>query len=175
MEITKTPEKEHKKDLKQALEEQLKLTNEYKNDLQILQAEFENYKKRIEKEHQELAKFSNVHLIKKLLPLLDDFDQALNTSTANVEDLKKGLQLLHLKFKKILEEEGLREMKTTNEKFDPHKHEVLLQEVSDKEPETIVEELQKGYFIHDKILRHAKVKIAKQLEENIDNKTIDEK
>src|SRR3989344_3255837 len=151
MEITKTPEKEHKKDLKQALEEQLKLTNEYKNDLQRLQAEFENYKKRIEKEHQELAKFSNVHLI------------------------KKGLQLLHLKFKKILEEEGLREMKTTNEKFDPHKHEVLLQEVSDKEPETIVEELQKGYFIHDKILRHAKVKIAKQLEENIDNKTIDEK
>jgi len=146
MEITKTPEKEHKKDLKQALEEQLKLTNEYKNDLQRLQAEFENYKKRIEKEHQELAKFSNVHLIKKLLPLLDDFDQALNTSTANVEDLKKGLQLLHLKFK-----------------------------VSDKEPETIVEELQKGYFIHDKILRHAKVKIAKQLEENIDNKTIDEK
>ena len=162
METTKTP----KIDIKKQLEEQINLTNEHKNDLQRLQAEFENSKTRIEKAHQELAKFSNVHLIKKLLPLLDDFDQALNTSTANVEDLKQGLQLLHLKLKKILEDEGLREMKTINEKFDPHKHEVLLQESSDKEHGLILEELQKGYFIHDKILRHAKVKISKQLEEN---------
>lgn len=127
--------------------------------LQRLQAEFENYKKYIEKEKAEFAKYAKAELIEKLLPLLDSFEMALK-NTADKEKFIKGVELIYSQLYSLLEKEGLRKIKTQG-KFDPHFHEVLLKEKSDKEEDIILEELQKGYMLGDKVLRHSKVKVSK--------------
>ena len=153
--------------IKQELEEAKKLQEEYLNDVKRIQAEFENYKKRTEKENTLFIKTANESLIIKLLPFLDD----LKSTLVHIEDenIKKGIVLIYKKLWSILEKEGLQEIKTINQKFDPHFHECLLQEESEKEEGLILEELQKGFMLHNKIIRHAKVKIAKSKEENHTN------
>ena len=140
------------------LEETKKKQEEYLNDLKRIQAEFENYKKRTEKENLIFMKNANEALIIKLLPFIDD----LKSTLVHVEDknIKKGIILLYKKLWSILEKEGLQEIKTLNQKFDPYLHECLLQEKSDQD-NIILEELQKGYMLNGKVIRHAKVKIGK--------------
>jgi len=129
--------------------------------LKRLQAEFENYQKRTEKECCEFRKYANAKLVTKLLPVLDSFELALKNS-ATGEELKKGLELIHSQFFQILKDEGLRGIDALNKKFDPYNHEVLLtEERTDKDDEFVLEELQKGYALNNNVLRHSKVKIAK--------------
>lgn len=132
------------------------------NDLKRLQADFENYKKRIEKEMQEFQKFSNHKLLERLLVIIDDFDNTITHLLKNAkEDTNiQGVKLLHDKLKKLLYDEGLIPIKALNEKFDPYKHEVIKKELSDKEEGTVIEEIQKGYMFLEKVLRTAKVKIS---------------
>jgi len=149
-----------KQDTKE-LEEAKKKQEEYLNDLKRLQAEFENYKKRQEKENSHFKDFANQELLKSLLTIMDDFEHSLNSlDKASKEDLEKTLELLYSKLKNFLELNQVRPFNSKNEKFDPYKHEVLLQQESDKE-DIILDEIQKGYYFKDKILRHAKVKISK--------------
>ncbi len=126
--------------------------------LKRTQAEFENYRKRNEAEFRSFAESASLNVIQKLLPVLDNFELALKTE--GHDDLLKGFEMIYSQFKTLLESEGLEEI-TTNKIFNPEIHEAILTQKS-KEPEgTILEVFQKGYKIKDKILRHARVKVAK--------------
>jgi molecular chaperone GrpE len=135
--------------------------DELTNDLKRLQAEFENYKKRCEKENASFRDYSNAHIIKKLLTVIDSFEIALK-NTGNHEEFVKGVELIYSQFYSILQDEGLKHLETQGKKFDPYLHEVMLSEKSEKEDDTILEELQKGYKLKGCVLRHSKVKVAKK-------------
>ena len=133
---------------------------DYKEHLQRLQAEFDNYRKRIEKEKSEYCKFANHELMLKLLSILDSFELALK-NTEKKEDFIKGIEMIYSQFYSLLEKEGLNKIDALNKKFDPNYHEVLLIENLDKEEGIVLEELQKGYMLNEKVIRHTKVKISK--------------
>jgi len=152
--------KECKKEIKQADDKDKKI-DELTDCLQRLQAEFENYKKYIERQTAELRKYAHADIILKLLPVLDSFELALK-NTSNKEEFVKGVELIYSQLFSTLEKEGLRHIKAEGQKLDPLKHEVLLKEKSDKEEDTILEELQKGYMLCDKVIRHSKVKVCKK-------------
>lgn len=159
-----TPNKEEKTE--EIQESQDKIQEESKieeliDTLKRLQAEFENYKKRTDKEKEEFIKYSNANLILKLLSVLDTFEQALKHKDAETEKARKGIELIHKQLFTLLESEGLRPICSEGQKFDPFKHEVLMSEEADKEEGTVLQELQKGYMLKDKVLRHSKVKICK--------------
>ena len=135
-------------------------TRELTGSLQRLQAEFENYKKRVEKEKQDLVKYASQNLIIKLLPIVNSFEIALKNHKDKNKFLE-GMKLVFSQFYSTLEKEGLKQIDPLNEKFDPYKHEVIMHEKTDKKENTITEVLQKGYILNDKVIRHAKVKIAK--------------
>ena len=136
-------------------------TRELTDSLQRLQAEFENYKKGVEKEKQDFIKYASHDLIIKLLPIVDSFEIALKNHKDKNKFLE-GMKLIFLHLYSTLEKEGLKQINPLNEKFDPNKHEVLMCNKSDKPDNTIIEVLQKGYIVNDKLIRHAKVKIAKK-------------
>ncbi len=132
------------------------------NTLKMVQADFENYKKRAQKESQEFMKFANSGLIKDILPVLDNFELALKNETMN-EQTRKGFELIYAQLYGILEDNGLKVIQTENQKFNPNLHEALLTEKNpSKEDGLILEELQKGYFIGERVLRHSKVKVNKK-------------
>lgn len=146
---------------KKELEKQIE---EYKNSLIRLQADFENYIKRTNKEKDEIIRLANSNLIKELLIVLDDFEQALQKTED--EENKEGLILLHKNFFKILENQGLKQIESLGKKFDPYTHEVIKSINSNKEENEVVEEVQKGYFLHDIILRPSRVIISNGKNEN---------
>jgi len=157
MEKEAKKEKTHKKSDKEVIAE---LTD----SLQRLQAEFENFKKRIEKEKNEFVKFSQAGLILEMLPLLDSFELALK-STKNNEKFVKGIEMIYAQLYSTLEKSGLRPILAVGQKLDPYKHEVLMREKSDKEEDMVLEELQRGYMLADKVLRHSKVKISEKVKD----------
>ncbi|MBW2980366.1 nucleotide exchange factor GrpE [Candidatus Woesearchaeota archaeon] len=163
-----TDKKKLSKDTEKGLEKsetsQKEKIKELTETLQRLQAEFENYKKRVDKEKAEFVKYSKHELIAKLLPILDSFKLAIKNGKNN-PDFFKGIELIFSQFYSALEAEGLRPIEALGKKFDPYKHEVLMQETSDKEEDIVLEELQKGYMLNDKVLRHSKVKVSKKKEE----------
>lgn len=155
--VDKTKKPQNKEDDKD------KKIAELTDSLQRLQAEFENYKKRCESDNADFRNYSTAIIIEKLLPILDSFELALR-NTQNAVEFKKGVELIYGQLYDTMEKEGIRPIKTDGEKFDPYKHEVLLSEKTDKEEEDekIVEELQKGYMLKEKVLRYAKVKVLKK-------------
>ena len=135
--------------------------------LKRVQADFENYKKRVDKEKESFAKYCNGKMVARLLPLLDSFEQAIkNGNGADIEKFRKGIELIYAQLYSLLEADGLRPIKAVGEKFDPYRHEVLMQAESDKD-DTILEEFQKGYMLGDSVLRHSKVKIGKKKPQNL--------
>ncbi|MEK6837810.1 MAG: nucleotide exchange factor GrpE [Nanoarchaeota archaeon] len=137
---------------------------DYKDSLQRLQAEFENYKKRVEKENIQFKQYAAAEVIKNFLPILDSFELALKSITAAAESkIAKGLELIYGQFYSALESQGLRQIKALGEKFDPYRHEVLMQEETpdSNRDGVVVEEFQKGYALNDVILRYSKVKVLK--------------
>jgi molecular chaperone GrpE len=141
---------------------------ELTDTLKRLQAEFENYKKRIEKESISNIKNANANLIKELLPVLDSFELALkenNHENTEVAKYRKGLELIYSQLYSLLEDYGLRIIDTKNQKFDPYKHEVLMIKESSEPDDKILQEFQKGYILNDIIIRHSKVMISKHGED----------
>ena len=130
--------------------------------LQRLQAEFQNYKKRTEKETQLLSKYASQVVIAKLLPVLDSFELALKNTNTEKDRFIKGIEIIYAQFFSVLESEGIKPIKAVGKKFDPYYHEVLLQEPSEKEEDIVLEEFQKGYMINDRVIRFAKVKLSKK-------------
>ena len=145
---------------------QEKRVAELTNDLKRLQADFDNFKKRTEKEWTERSRHANRKLVSDLLPLLDSFDKALEDANDNddVESLRQGLRGLHKQLLQILQREGLKEIDTKG-RFDPFLHEALMREErEDVEDGKILEVYQKGYAIEGKALRPARVKVATKKE-----------
>ncbi|MBU1930089.1 nucleotide exchange factor GrpE [Candidatus Micrarchaeota archaeon] len=127
--------------------------------LQRNRAEFENYQKRTEKEKQVLLALSKAETIQGLLPVWDSLEEALRHAEASE---KKALEPIAQQFKESLQKMGLKPMESKGKKFDAHQHDCLITEHNPSKPEEIVlEELQKGFWLNDQVLRHAKVKINK--------------
>jgi len=133
--------------------------------LQRLAAEFDNFRKRNARENAALAERANERLVKELIPILDDLGRALEAAAEHQEaKLEEGVRLVHRSLGKLLAKEGLAEIETGG-KFDPHVHEALLSQPSDAEEGSVIEVVQKGYKLGDKVLRPARVVVAAPTEE----------
>jgi molecular chaperone GrpE len=128
------------------------------------QAEFENYRKRIERERTQIYQRGREDVLLQFLPVVDNFERALSsleTSEGDAEALRHGVELIHKQFKDALSKFGLEPVEAVGQVFDPHLHEAVTTEATDKHKEnTVIEEFQRGYKIGDKLLRPAKVKVA---------------
>jgi molecular chaperone GrpE len=144
--------------------------NQYKDQLLRKAAEFENYKRRTENDLASMVRFSTEELITKLLPVLDDFERSLKMSkerggpSENGNDESgfiRGVELIYAKFKKLLETHGVKEMNVIDQPFDPNLHDALLQMPKEGvPPHTVIEQVDKGYMLHDKVIRHARVIVS---------------
>lgn len=136
---------------------------DYKADLQRLAADFANYRKRNEAERGEFAKFAKADLIAKLLDVLDGYDRALATVPDELKGQAwvEGMWLVERKLRSILEAEGLEPIDSLGKPFDPYVHEAVAHVESDQPEGTIVEEFQKAYRLHDRVIRPALVSVAK--------------
>jgi molecular chaperone GrpE len=133
---------------------------EHLDDLKRLAAEFENYKKRTAREQASLSARAAERLVKELLPIVDDLERALVAAEAHQEaQLEEGVRLVHRQLAAALEREGLAEIEVDG-KFDPHVHEALLSQPSDADEGSVIEVLQKGYRLGDRVLRPARVVVA---------------
>ncbi|NYB51756.1 MAG: nucleotide exchange factor GrpE [Methanobacteriaceae archaeon] len=174
----KKDEKKMQKDLKE-LESQIQEKNDelkekeevivkkdqelekYKEQLLRLQADFENFKKRTEKQLSDQIRYANEQLILKILDAYEDFERALESGKS--DELKEGVELIYKKLKKVLEEEGLEKIPAEGEKFDPYQHEALMAEDHDDfENGEVIEELCKGYKLNSKVIKYSKVKVCKK-------------
>jgi molecular chaperone GrpE len=128
--------------------------------LQRLAAEFDNFRKRAAREQGEVLKRANERLVKELLPVLDDLGRALDAAEEHQEvQLEEGVRLVQRSLASLLEREGLAEIETDG-KFDPHVHEALLTQPSELEEGSILEVIQKGYRLGDRVLQPARVVVA---------------
>lgn len=138
---------------------------EQKDKFLRLYAEFENYKKRAVREKLDLMKSAAQDTLSALLPVLDDFDRAKKTAEANnkPEEFSEGIQLVYHKLYSIAQSKGLRPMESTGEVFDPEFHEAFAEIPAPTEDMKgkVIDTIEKGYFLHDKIIRHAKVVVGK--------------
>jgi molecular chaperone GrpE len=146
--------------LEQALAEEKKKAEEYLANWQRSQADFVNYKRRSEQERQEFNTYANANLILGLLPVIDDLERALEAVPPKYKkhDWVEGVRLVERKFKTILEGQGVKEIKASGEAFDPNFHEALRQESG--EEGIVLAEFQKGYMLHDKLLRPSRVVVG---------------
>jgi len=148
-----------------ALEDKSKKSEEYFDRLLRLQADFDNYKKRLEKDRVEFIKFANEEIIAEILKILDDFERAVEAGKVkhDFDTLYKGIEMIHKDLRGFLKEKGVKEIEAKGKLFNPNEHEAMMQEETDKHPEDhIVEEFQKGYTLNGRVIRPAKVKVAKK-------------
>jgi molecular chaperone GrpE len=134
--------------------------DEYLEHLQRVAAEFENYRKRAARDQESLVARAAERLARELLPVLDDLERALQAAEEHEEaKLEEGVRLVHRQLAAALRKEGLQEIPTEG-RFDPHLHEALLAQPSEAEQGTVIEVLQKGYRLGDRVLRPARVVVA---------------
>ena len=125
-----------------------------------LAADFDNYKKRAARERQEYVAFANERILKELLPILDDLERALSAAEQHEEaQLEEGVRLVHRSLASLLERQGVKEIATEG-KFDPHVHEALLSQPSEAEEGSVIDVVQKGYKLGERVVRPARVVIA---------------
>lgn len=145
----------------ESLKSELKSSNE--NYLRAV-ADLQNFRRRGEEERRRLEREGNERLIKELLPVLDDFDRAVESAgdATNIDQLLAGVQAIHRKFTDTINKQGVQPIASVGEKFDPDYHEaVMLDEESDQPDETITAELRRGYMMNDRVIRPSLVKVAK--------------
>ncbi|HAT73033.1 MAG TPA: nucleotide exchange factor GrpE [Elusimicrobia bacterium] len=150
------------------LDKQKAQSADYYNQLLRLQADFENYRKRVEKEKPELIKWGKAEILLRLLPLYDMLLSAhLHVNNAQGaggnEEVLKGLDMIFKEFSKVFDAEGLRQMEPVGKPYDPMASEILgVVDGTDENDGFVVEELQRGFYYGEKILRPARVKIARK-------------
>jgi molecular chaperone GrpE len=151
-----------------ALQEQLHLCEEKNRGLEDrvlrLAAEFDNYKKRTAREFQQLVKTANENLILQLVDVLDNFERALESanSAKDFDAFHKGVELIYQHLGELLAKEGLQPIEAIGQPFDPHQHEAILQITDQEHPkEMVVNEVQRGYMLGDKLLRPSRVVVSK--------------
>ncbi len=165
------PEKSEVEILKEKLAQVEQERDMFKDQLYRKAADYENFRRQKEREMAAFLKFAEEGIIKKLLPTLDDLERVIKNAEKFLggnPDAKiyiDGVKLVQQKLLKTLEERGVARIESVGKKFDVAYHEALTQvPKSDVEPETIVEEFESGYLLHDKVIRHAKVVVAKEVE-----------
>lgn len=143
------------------LEEKDKEIEELTNRLLRLQADFMNYKNRVEKDRENMFAYATEDLINQLLPILDNFERALD-SVEEKDGFYQGVNMIYEQFLGVLKDNGLCEIQCIGKAFDPNLHHaVFMEETEDKEEGTVLEVLQKGYMLNDKVIRPSMVKVAK--------------
>jgi len=149
--------------LQSQLEEKTRESAEFFDKWLRLRAEFENYKKRMQKEKADLLKFGNESLLKALLPILDNLNRAIEHGKSDPKNssLLEGVQIISKEFLNVLERFGVKPIQAEGEVFDPERHEAISQEESDQEPNRVISAVQNGYFYYDRLLRPAKVIVSK--------------
>jgi len=147
--------------LQRALAEEKERAEKYLASWQRCQADFINYKQRAEQEKGEVIEFANSALICNLLPIMDDLERAFASVPAELEESNwtEGIRLIYNKLKTSLEAQGLTEIPTRGEPFDPHLHEAIMQQ--DGKEGIIIEELQKGYKFKEKVIRPSIVTVGR--------------
>ena len=142
----------------------------YKDQYIRLYAEFENARKRMERERQEFIKYANEGLIAEFLSILDNLERSVEAAQARHEDYEaflKGVEMIMAQIHEMLKQNDVRPIEAKGLMFDPHRHEVLMQEETDGPEEgTVIEEFQKGYVLGDRVIRTCKVKVAKNKGKN---------
>ncbi|MGB9603631.1 MAG: nucleotide exchange factor GrpE [Verrucomicrobiia bacterium] len=151
----------------ESLVEKASKADEYYDKLLRVSADYDNYRKRMARERQDIVKFANESLITRLLPVLDNFEAALNIANSNnntsVESLKTGVMMIYNQLKNILAEVGLEEINAVNKPFDPLIHEAVSeQETTDVPPGHVVAQIRKGYKLNSRLIRPATVIVAKE-------------
>ena len=138
--------------------------DELKERLLRLAAELDNYKKRSEREKAEFLKRANENLLRDLLPVVDNLERALqHAEKADKDSMLKGLEMTHQELMKVLSRHGLERIEALGQPFDPERHEAMMQQEDlEAEPNTVINELQKGYLYHGRLLRPAMVVVSKQ-------------
>jgi molecular chaperone GrpE len=127
-----------------------------------LQADFENFRKRAQREKDEARQFANQNLIEKQLPILDNFEMALAAAKDADPALRDGVQMIYDQLLGILCDSGVETIDATGQDFDPNLHEAISQqETTEAEPGTVVEQVQRGYRLHERLVRPARVVVAK--------------
>ena len=132
----------------------------YKKKNILLLAEFDNYKKRIFKERADRDKYEGSQIFKNIISLIDDIDRVLNLDSYEEKSVINGIKLIKGKFDTILNDFGVSCYDALGEQFDPDYHEAIMVKKSKKKSNAIIEEFQKGYTQHDKVLRHSKVVVS---------------
>ncbi len=156
----KTPREESLEEKLGRMEQELQ---EAKNRSLYLQADFDNYRKRMAREKAEFLNYGYERILKELLPLLDDLERALEhaKNSSNSEGLAEGVELVVKKFHSTLETMGVHPIAAVGEKFDPLHHEAIgKEEKSGVEPGRVLQEIQRGYKLKDRLLRAARVTVA---------------
>ncbi len=151
------------KELEEELEAEQEKAKEYLNRLKYLQADFENYRKRVEREVQEAVQRSNEKLVACLIDIIDDLESAISAgeTTENIDALLEGIKMVHKNLDRLLEKEGLERLECVGQAFNPNMHEVLAEiPTKDLESGTVIEEARKGFMFKGKVLRPSIVKIA---------------
>jgi molecular chaperone GrpE len=143
------------------VEQETEQVQEADDRLLRLAADFDNYKKRAARERAEYVALANERLLKELLPIIDDLERALNAAEEHEEaQLEEGVRLVHRSLASLLERQGVKEIPTDG-KFDPHVHEALLAQPSDEaEQGDVIDVIQKGYTLGDRVVRPARVIVA---------------
>ena len=150
--------------LNKELEESKAAMEKEKREYMFLMAEFDNFRKRTLKEKSEIIKNAGEQVFKGLLPILDDFERGIEAASKpdNADSVKEGMVLIYNKFKKYLEQNGVKEMDTKDADFDTERHEAIsvVPVAEDSRKGKVLDTVQKGYTINDKVLRHAKVVVG---------------
>ena len=163
MKKKKQPRISKVKRLEEALKEEQEKSSEYLNRLKYLQADFENYRKRMDKEIHEMAQRGNEKLIVNLLIVMDELELALSSGkeTENKHALLEGVEMTLKKMYATLEREGLAKIEAVGKTFDPKLHEIVMKvPTKDLDENVIIEEVRKGFMLRGKVIRPSMVKIA---------------
>jgi molecular chaperone GrpE len=162
-ESTHTPELPAATESVIQLEELQKQIDQYKDWLLRKAAEFDNFKRRAESDSANIIRYATESLIEDLLPVVDDFERSLKHSKESKEydALVKGIELIYQKLVKLLDNRGVKPFETVGKEFSVDYHDALMQTPrTDLPPHTVVQEVEKGYMLNDKVLRHAKVIVS---------------
>ena len=149
--------------LKEQVAEKEKLIEEQKNKYLRALADLDNYKKRANLEKDELIRYSNELLVKELLPAIDGFAKAIDfAKKTNDENLIKGIALIKKQIEDAVSKFGVKEIEAVGKPYDPNLHEAILMKGSEKAPGIILEEMQKGYTMHERLLRPSMVIVSRK-------------
>jgi molecular chaperone GrpE len=125
-------------------------------------AEFDNYRKRVERERRDLADFMKADILTEILPIVDNFERAMQAPSSDADSLRKGVELIHKQMLDFLRKRGVTPIEALGADFDPNFHQAVIHEETPFHREgEVIEELQRGYMLGDKLLRPAMVKVAK--------------